>query len=72
MDYLLMLLLCRSVVSDSVRPRGLQPTRLPVPGILQARVLEWRAIAFSVDYLEGPYLISKCPEMFLLSFCIDY
>ena len=24
-----------------------QPTRLPCPGILQARVLEWGAIAFS-------------------------
>ena len=24
-----------------------QPTRLPVPGILQARTLEWGAIAFS-------------------------
>ena len=33
-------------MSDSVRPRRRQPTRLPVPGILQARVLEWGAIAF--------------------------
>ena len=24
-----------------------QPTRLPVPGILQARTLEWGAISFS-------------------------
>ena len=30
-----------SVVSDSVRPHIRQPTRLPVPGILQARTLEW-------------------------------
>ena len=29
-----------SVVSDSVRPHRWQPTRLPVPGILQARTLE--------------------------------
>ena len=36
-----------SVVSDSVRPRRWQPTRLPVPGILQARTLEWVAISFS-------------------------
>ena len=36
-----------SVVSDSVRPHRRQPTRLPVPGILQARTLEWVAIAFS-------------------------
>ena len=36
-----------SVVSASVRPHRRQPTRLPVPGILQARTLEWVAIAFS-------------------------
>ena len=36
-----------SVVSDSVRPHRWQPTRLPVPGILQARTLEWVAISFS-------------------------
>jgi len=35
-------------VSDSVRPHRQQPTRLPpVPGILQARTLEWVAISFS-------------------------
>ena len=37
-----------SVVSDSVRPHGLQPTRgFSVHGIFQARVLEWGAVAFS-------------------------
>ena len=36
-----------SVVSDSVRPHRRQPTRLPLPGILQARTLEWVAISFS-------------------------
>ena len=36
-----------SVVSDSVWPHRRQPTRFPVPGILQARTLEWVAIAFS-------------------------
>ena len=35
------------VVSDSVRPHRRQPTRLPIPGILQARTLEWVAISFS-------------------------
>ena len=29
------------VVSDPQQPRGLQPTRLPRPWILQARALEW-------------------------------
>ena len=36
-----------SVVSDSMRPHRRQPTRLPVPGILQARTPEWVAISFS-------------------------
>ena len=40
-----------SVVSDSVRPHRQQPTRppppSPIPGILQARTLEWVAIYFS-------------------------
>ena len=46
---ILLLLLCwaASVVSDSVRPHRRQSTRLPVPGILQARTLEWGAISFS-------------------------
>ena len=34
-------------MSDSVRPHRRQPTRLPCPGILQARTLEWVAISFS-------------------------
>ena len=36
-----------SVVSDSVWPHRQPPTRLPVPGILQARTVEWVAISFS-------------------------
>ena len=35
------------VVPDSLRPRGLKPTRLPVHGIFWARILEWIAIPFS-------------------------
>ena len=34
-------------MSDSVQPKRWQPTRLPHPGILQARTLEWVAISFS-------------------------
>ena len=34
-------------MSDSVWPLRWQPTRLPVPGNLQARTLEWVAISFS-------------------------
>ena len=37
-----------SVVSDSLRPHGLQPPGSSVHGIFQARVLEWGAIAFSM------------------------
>ena len=36
-----------SVMSDSSRPHGLQPTGLLRHGIFQTRVLEWGAIAFS-------------------------
>ena len=41
-----------SVVSNSLRPHGLQPTMEEVPGfsvhgIFQARILEWVAISFS-------------------------
>ena len=36
-----------SAVSDSLRPHGLQPTRLSVHGILQARILEWVAMPSS-------------------------
>ena len=35
-----------SVVSDPVRPHRLQPTRHPVPGILQARTPKWVAICY--------------------------
>ena len=30
----------------TLRPHRRQPTRLPVPGTLQARTLEWVAISF--------------------------
>ena len=40
-------LLRRFSMSDSVRPHRRQPTRLPIPGILQARTLEWVTISFS-------------------------
>ena len=34
-------------MSNSVRPHRRQPTSSPMPGILQARTLEWAAISFS-------------------------
>ena len=54
------LLQCMKVKSESEvaqscptqRPHGLQPTRLLRPGIFQARVLEWGAIAFSQVDIE--------------------
>ena len=39
-----------SVVSDSVRPIDSIPSGSPVPGILQARTLEWVAISFSIAW----------------------
>ena len=47
---------CCSVVPYSLWPHGLQPTRLSIPGTLQARILEWIAIPFSS---VGFYQISK-------------
>ena len=39
--------LSRLVMSDSLQSHGLQPARLPVHGIFQARLLEWVALSFS-------------------------
>ena len=49
----------RSVVPDSLRPHGPQPTRLLCPRIFQARVLEWVAFAFSIQ------MSGKCKNKFL-------
>ena len=35
-------------MSDSVRPHRWHPTGSSIPGILQARILEWVAISFSI------------------------
>ena len=45
--------LSRSVVYDSLQPFGLEPARLPVHGILQARILECTVISFS----RGQYVL---------------
>ena len=47
----------RAVVSDSLRPYGLQPTS--IHGIFQARVLEWGAIAFSDYFLRQSQIYKK-------------
>ena len=49
-------------MSDSVRPLRRQPTRLPVPGILQARTLEWVAPSFSNACMHAKSLQS-CPAL---------
>ena len=49
-----------SVVSNSVQPHRRQPTGLPRPGILQARTLEWVAIALSsvtAAAAKSPFLL---------------
>ena len=48
-----------SVVSDSVQPHRRQPTRLPVPGILQARILEKIAISSSTQYSVITYMVKN-------------
>ena len=48
-----------SVVSDSVRPHRWQPARLPIPGILQARILERIAISFSTQYSVITYMVKN-------------
>ena len=43
-----------SVVSDSLRPHGLQPPDASVQGIFQARLLEWVATSYS-NFKESLY-----------------
>ena len=47
----------RSVMSNSSRPHGLQPTRLFCPWDFPRRVLEWVAIAFSISLHIFVFLI---------------
>ena len=49
-------------MSDSVRPHRRQPTKLPVPGIIQARILEWVAISFSNACMHTKSL-QPCPTL---------
>ena len=51
---------------DSLQPCGLQPTRLLIHGILQARVLQWVAIPFSKAsvHLDKSYL-KNCSPMWM-------
>ena len=51
-----------SVVSDSSRPHGWQPTRLLQMGFFQARVLEWGATAFSTSH---HYMLNKYVELII-------
>ena len=57
----------RSVVSDSLWPHGLQPTRLLHPWDFPARVLEWDAITFS-KYIHLQ-LIYYCVSSFYIGLC---
>ena len=53
------------VMSDSLQPHRLQPTRLPVHGTLQARTLEWAAISFSKrNYRKKESeVVRSCPTL---------
>ena len=62
-------------MSDSVRPHGLPPTRLLCPGIFQARVLEWGAIAFSDNVhspLQNQNVERYCNGSFYMSTWLDH
>ena len=52
-----------SVVSDSLRPHGLNPPGSFVHGILQARILEWGAISFSEGNLPNPGIEPVSPAL---------
>ena len=52
----------RSVVSASLQPRGLQPTRFLFHGILQAKVLEWVATSSPGD-LPNPGIRPGSPAL---------
>ena len=47
-------------------PIDSSPPESPVPGILQARVLERGAIGFSVDIFRGPIILPTMPSKDLL------
>ena len=49
-------------MSDSVWPHRRQPTRLPIPRILQARTLEWVAISFS-NVWKWKVKVKSCPTL---------
>ena len=49
-------------MSDSARPHRWQPTGSSVPGILQARTLEWVAISFSNACVHAK-LLQSCPTL---------
>ena len=57
------LLLSRSVVSDSLWPHRLQHTKLLCPWISHARTLEWVAIFFYPGNLPNPGIKAASPEL---------
>ena len=58
-------------MSDSVRPHS--PPGSPVPGILQARVLEWVAISFSNAWKWKVKMKSlRCVQLFAISWTAAY
>ena len=46
-------------MSDSVQPQRRQPPGSAIPGILQARTLEWVAIAFSIQLIVVIFLVEE-------------
>ena len=62
LSFIKRLLLSHSVMSDSLQPIVGSPPGSPVPGILQARTLEWVAISFSKqtasDYITSSWRLA--------------
>ena len=49
-----------SVMFYTLGPYGLEPSRLLVHGILQARILEWVAMPFSRDLSDPRIKLGSC------------
>ena len=73
---LLLLLFSRSVMSNSLRPRGLQLPGSSVRGIFQARVLEWtehlsQSVTSVLESGQSMVSVSNCPpEEDLGTYCL--
>ena len=59
-------MLSHSVVAHSATPKDYSPPDCSVPGILQARILEWASISFSTSMASVQFssVAQSCPTLF--------